>query len=70
MPHAVFCHFACAFSAWSPWNITEKLQALELLRATQTPLRIFQAALSQIIHVQYAPIALNTSTLCSWKWET
>lgn len=49
---------------------TEKPQTLELLRATQTPLRIFQAALSQIIHVHYAPITLNTTTLYCWKWET
>ena len=59
-----------AFPARSLWCKTEKLQTLKLLPAAQTPVRIFQAALSQIIPVHYAPITLNTTTLCSWKWET
>lgn len=46
-----------------PACVTET-SALELFRATQTPLHSFQAALSQIIHVHYAPITLNTTTLC------
>lgn len=38
-----------------------KPQTQALLQATHTPLRIFRAAPSRIIHVHYAPIALNTS---------
>lgn len=67
-------HFAIlpALPARSPGSIRErgKPQTLALLRATHTPLRIFRAALPRIIRVHYAPIALNTSTLCSWEWET
>lgn len=71
-PNATCCvlPFCLSFLPGSLCNITEKPQTRELLRATQTPLHIFQAALSQIIHVHYAPITLNTITLCSWKWET
>lgn len=71
-PNATCCilPFCLRFLLGACVNRTEELQTLELLQATQTPLRILQAALSQIIHVHYAPITLNTTTLCSWKWET
>ena len=70
--HMLMLDFAIlpAFPARSLCSITEKLQTLKLLPAAQTPVRIFQAALSQIIPVHYAPISLNTTTVCSWKWET